>query len=158
MRKMFILGLMAGAVLAGSAQTAQAQNLTYCFQISQWPDTFQLTLVPVGGGVFQVTGQDFDPEADEVFGVTGSAIPAGGLYKLGLTTYSHMFYNRQFSVEMTVSASTGAGTARTYDNSGITEAYKEDGTASLVSCSAFDARVAGDRRQIRFVQTAPIGV
>ena len=146
MRKMLILGLMAGAVLAGSAQTAQAQNLTYCFQISQWPDTFQLTLVPVGFGVFQVTGQDFDPEADDVFGVTGSAIPAGGgLYKLGLTTYSHMVYNRQFSVEMTVSASTGAGTARTYDNSGITEAYKEDGTASLVSCSAFDARVAGDR-------------
>jgi hypothetical protein len=145
MRKMLILGLMAGVVLAGSAQTAEAQSQTYCFQISQWPDTFQLTLVPVGRGVFQITGEDFDPEADDVFAVTGAAIPAGGLYKLGLTTYSHMVYNRQFSVEMTVSANTGAGTARTYDNSGVSEAYKEDGTASLVSCSAFDAQMAGAR-------------
>jgi hypothetical protein len=78
--------------------------------------------------------------------VTGAAIPSGGgLYKLGLTTYSHMLYNRQYSVEMTVSASTGAGTARTYDNTAIEGGYKEDGTASLVSCSAFDARVASDR-------------
>ena len=150
MRKVFVLSLVAGAVLLSSAQRVQAQNLTFCFQISQWPDTFRLTLVPVGDGIFQVTGQDSDPEADDVFAVSGVAIPvSGGLYKLGLTTFSHTFYNRQFSVEMTISAATGAGTARSFDNTGISGeegAYREDGIASLVSCAEFDNRLmAGDR-------------
>jgi hypothetical protein len=149
MREIFTLSLMAGAIIFGSAPTVHAQNLTYCFQISQWPDTFRLTLVPVGDGIFQVAGQDSDPEANDVFAVSGTAIPvSGGVYKLGLTTFSHAYYNRQFSVEMTVSAATGAGTARSFDNIGISGeegAYREDGTASIVSCAGFDKLLAGDR-------------